>query len=255
MRRRIDPFDRPSMAFSAGLHALVFVMAWLSTFYEPPEVEFLTYQIELVSAPPARQADNPTPATEELVIERPDPDPTPPEPEVEEIIPVQEPEPEPELEPVEDDPTEETPPEVAEDVMVATSVEEPEEEAEETGEALIVRIEGLRRDYPEYYDNIIRQIQRCFRGQGGGKNWRTTVFFYIERDGSATGLDFVSRSGSTSFDFDAMGAVDCAGQNGRFGPLPDDLPFERFPVQFSFTPPGYQIDSYFDTGKPTKVTF
>jgi hypothetical protein len=138
--------------------------------------------------------------------------------------------------------------------MVATSVEEPEEEAEETGEALNVRIEGLRRDYPEYYNNIIRQIQRCLRWQGGG-NWRTIVFFYIERDGAATGLDFVSRSGSTSFDFDAMGAVDCAGQNGRFGPLPDDLPYERFPVQFSFTPRGYEIDSHFDTDKPTKVTF
>jgi hypothetical protein len=34
-----------------------------------------------------------------------------------------------------------------------------------------------------------------------------------------------------------MGAVDCAGR-GRFGPLPEDLPFETLPVEFSFRPTG-----------------
>jgi len=47
----------------------------------------------------------------------------------------------------------------------------------------------------------------------------------------------MSRSGSTAFDFEAIGAVECAGQ-GRFGQLPDELPYDRLPVQFDFRPPG-----------------
>ena len=95
-------------------------------------------------------------------------------------------------------------------------------------------MEGLRRDYPEYYNNIIRQIDRCFRWQGAG-NLETSVSFVIRRDGAVSDLEFVTRSGNTSFDFAAMGAVECAGQ-GRFGPLPEDLPYESLPVLFDFTP-------------------
>jgi hypothetical protein len=47
----------------------------------------------------------------------------------------------------------------------------------------------------------------------------------------------MSRSGSTAFDFEAIGAVECAGQ-GRFGQLPDELPYDRLPVQFDFRPTG-----------------
>jgi TonB family protein len=89
-------------------------------------------------------------------------------------------------------------------------------------------MEGLRRDFPEYYNNIIRQINRCFRPPEG--NWVTTLTFKIRRDGTVTDLQFVQRSGNTAYDYVAMEAVECAGQ-GRFGPLPEELPPE-FPVQF-----------------------
>ena len=236
MRRpRLDPFDRRSMALSAGLHMIIVAAGWASTFYEPPVIAFETYEIELVSPPPAVQAEVTTPATEEIVVERPDPEPTPPEPEVEEVIPVEEPDPDPPPEETDEQP-EETTPEVAEEVAVAAApTETPEEEPEVSGEDLNVRIEGLRRDYPQYYENIIRQIQRCFRWDGGG-NWQTTVFFFIERDGTVTqDIQFVTRSGSNAFDFASMGATECAGQ-GRFGPLPEDVPYERFPVRFRFQP-------------------
>jgi protein TonB len=235
-RRRLDPFDRRSMALSAGFHTAIFALGWASTFYEPPVIAFETYEIELVSPPPAVQAEEPTPATEEIVVERPDPEPTPPEPEVEEVVPVEDPEPEPDPPPEEpEEQPEETTPEVAEEVAVAAApTDPPEEEPEVTGEDLNVRIEGLRRDYPLYYENIIRQIQRCFRWRQGG-NWQTTVFFYIDRQGYATDIQFVARSGSTAFDFESMGAVECAGQ-GRLGALPDELPYDRFPVRFTFRP-------------------
>jgi outer membrane biosynthesis protein TonB len=254
MRRGLDPFDRRSMALSVALHVGVFVLAWGSTLYEPVQMDFLTYEIELVSPPPARQSEEPETATEALVIERPEPEPVPPEPEVEEIIPVENPEPEPDPEVVErEESAAEQPPDAAEDVVVAAAVDTAEEEPEETGEGLNVRIEGLQRDYPEYYDNIIRQIQRCFRWREGG-GWETAVFFYIDRDGNAEEIRFVSRSGNTAFDFEAMGAVDCAGQ-GRFGPLPEDLPYDRFPVRFSFRPIGEPIAFFPATGEPTEVTF
>ena len=234
-RRRLDPFDKRSMALSGAFHFAILALGWASTLYEPPVIAFETYEIELVSPPPAQQAEVTTPATEEIVVERPDPEPTPPEPEVEDVVPVEEPDPEPDPPPEPEEQPEETTPEVAEEVAVATApTEAPEEEPEVTGEDLNVRIEGLRRDYPQYYENIIRQIQRCFRWRQGG-NWETTVFFYIDRDGYAQDIQFVTRSGSTSFDFESMGAVECAGQ-GRFGALPEDVPYERFPVRFRFRP-------------------
>lgn len=245
--RRFDPFDRRSMALSAGLHVALFFLAWLSTRYQPEPIEFVTYEIELVSPPPAQQAEEPEPQppAEELVVERPDPEPTPPEPEVEEIVPVEEEEPEPEPA-VEEPPAEEPPPEVEEEPVVTEAPDPPEDEPEETGEGLNVRMEGLQRDYPQYYDNIIRQIFRCFRWRDGG-SWRTTVRFDIDREGNARDIVFVSRSGNTGFDFEAMGAVECAG--GRFGPLPEDLPYDRQPIIFEFRPSGQEM-----TVLPSDVT-
>lgn len=240
-KRRFDPLDRRSMALSAAFHVALFALAGASTQYAPREIEFLTYEIELVSPPPAQAAEavEPQPPAQELVVERPEPEPLPPEPEVEEIVPVEEPEPEPE--PVrEEPPAEEQPPEVADEPVVTEAPDPPEEEPEVTGEGLNVRMEGLRRDYPQYYDNIIRQIFRCFRWQKGG-DWQTTVFFYIDREGNAEGIEFVARSGNSAFDFEAMGAVECAGDRRAFGPLPEDVPYDRFPVRFSFRPRGESL--------------
>ena len=59
----------------------IIVVAWLSTFYVPERMEFITYEIELVSPPPALEAEEPEEATQELVVERPDPEPVSQEPE------------------------------------------------------------------------------------------------------------------------------------------------------------------------------
>jgi len=238
--RRVDPFSKTAMVLSIALHAGIFALIWLSRFHQPLPVEFLTFEIELVSPPPAVQAEESTPRREELVVERPEPEPPPPEPEPEQptVEPERptppppepqrrEPEPQPQPEPPEPDP---------EPTPAAAPEPPPEEPPARSGEGINVRLEGLRRDYPQYYNNIIRQIDRCFRWQGAG-NLETTVSFVIRRDGSVRDLEFVGRSGNTSFDFAAMGAVECAGQ-GRFGPLPPDLPYESLPVRFDFTPSG-----------------
>lgn len=233
--RRFDPFDKKAMLLSLVLHGAVFTVGWLSTFHRRPRYDFIAYDVELVSPPPAVQAEETAPAREELVVERPQPEPAPapePQPEPEEAQ-VEEPEPEP-AQP-EPEPTPPKPEEAEESAPAVTDLP-PEKAAEESGEGINVRMEGLRRDYPEYYNNIILQIQRCFRWRSGG-SWRTTVQFIIHRDGSVSDLSFVKQSGNTSFDFEAMGAVDCAGQ-GRFGALPEDLPYESLPILFDFSPSG-----------------
>lgn len=236
-RRRLDPFDRRAAMLSAGLHVAVLVLAWASTLVRPAQMEFLTYEIELVSPPPAVQAETVVTATEELVVERPEPEPAPPEPEVEEVVPIEKPRPEPDPPPRPAERPREVPPEAAEETRVAAApTAPPEEKPVESGEGLNVRIEGLRRDYPQYYENIIRQIQRCFRWTEGG-SWATTVFFSIDRNGTAQDMQFVSRSGNVAFDFRSMEAVECAGR-GNFGPLPTELPYDLFPVRFRFQPAG-----------------
>lgn len=232
MRRR-DRFDRRSMAASVGIHLAVLVLALWSSTRAPTPLEFVSYQIELVSPPPAAQAEEAAPAQEELVIERPEPEPPQPE---ERTTPVERP-PEPRRAEPQPRPRTEPPKEAAEERRPATSqAPAPAEPPKESGEGINVRLEGVRRDYPAYYNNIITQIQRCFRWQGAG-SWETTVTFVIRRDGTVADLDFVKRSGNASFDFEALGAVDCAGK-GRLGPLPEDLPFDVLPVQFNFRPQG-----------------
>jgi outer membrane biosynthesis protein TonB len=240
--------ERQAFAFSLVLHLGIFVMGWLSTLYQPQPVEFITYQVELVSPPAAIQAEVQEMATEELVVERPEetqpepepePEPPPPPPEETESAPDAPPEEEEEAPDPDPAPEERSQPVADEEPTEATTTEEPPEDAAESGEDINVRLEGLRRDYPAYYDNIIRQIQRCFRWQGSG-SWETTVRFAIQRDGTATDVEFASRSGNTACDFEAMAAIaDCAGL-GRFGPLPEDLPYDRLPIQFSFRPVGME---------------
>ena len=228
-------FDKRSMTMSVGLHGCLFTLAFFTSLIDRSPTEFVTYEIEMVSPPPAVQ-DEIQPAMEELVVERPEPTrPIEEEPE-QEVVPIEEPDdPEPEPLPEEDRPTEELT-EVEEEETPPSAPDPPPDEIDESGEGINVRLEGVRRDYPAYYNNIIRQIFNCFRWRGGG-SWEATVFFMIEREGTVADMRFLSRSGSTAFDFEAIGAVECAGQ-GRFGQLPDELPYDQLPVQFDFRPPG-----------------
>lgn len=230
-----DPFDRRSLYASVGFHLGVLILVvWSSAVARPP-LEFVSYQIELVSPPPAVQAPEPAPAQEELVVERPDPQP--PQPEEEQAPAVEERRPDPKPPEPQPRPRREEPREAAEERRpAAAETPPPEETPRESGEGINVRMEGLRRDYPAYYNNIITQIHRCLRWRGGG-SWETTVYFVIRRDGTVTDLDYVRRSGNAAFDIEALGAVECAGK-GRFGPLPDDLPWELLPIQFNFRPQG-----------------
>ncbi len=206
------------MAASAGVHSAAVLIAWFSQLYVPPEMQFIAYEIELVSPPPAEEpAEIPPPPQQELVVETPEPEPPPPD---EEDVP---------------DPEEQAPEPEPERTNTAPT-EEPEEVTEEvSAEEINVRMEGLRRDYPAYYDNIIYQIRRCFRWRGE-PDLETSVAFVIQGDGSVEDLRFTQESGNIEYDITAMGAVECA--SGRFGALPEDVPFERIPIIFFFRTEG-----------------
>ncbi len=157
-------------------------------------------------------------------------DPSPPEVAEEENRP---PPPEPTPDPV---PQVETPTVEAE-VEIEREAEPEPARAEEVGEeAVSIRIAGEASAWPEYSENIIRQIQRRWRPPVGARNLRAEVYFIIHRDGRVTGFEWVARSGSLVFDTQAMGAVESAGRDRAFGPLPDDFPADALAVSFFFDP-------------------
>lgn len=228
-RRRHERPGKAVYAASVGVHAAAILLAWWSTTLGAELPEFVVYEIELVSPAAIELGDLTPPAPQELVVETP-----------EEIEPLetaepvvvdeadladqeQEAQPEPDPDPPETD-SEERP-----------TSPNPDADAKEAGEDINVRLRGVRRDYPEYYRNIIRQIDRCFRWRGAA-DLRATVYFVINRDGSVSGLDVVEASGDVTFDIGALGAIECAGSRNRFGPLPEDLSFDQLPILFKFDP-------------------
>ena len=98
-----------------------------------------------------------------------------------------------------------------------------------------VRTEGIEFPYPVYLQNVVRQIALQFKPPPNSAQ-RAEVSFLIRRDGSISGLRLVTRSGSFSFDQDAMGAVEAAARSNAFGPLPPGFTDDVLPVIFSFDP-------------------
>ena len=92
---------------------------------------------------------------------------------------------------------------------------------------------GIAFAYPEYLQNIVRQIALRFRPRNAGA-LRAEVMFLIRRDGSVTGIQLRTRSGSMPFDLEAMGAVESAAPS--FGRLPDGYREDVLTVIFSFDP-------------------
>jgi len=60
--------------------------------------------------------------------------------------------------------------------------------------------------------------------------------FYINRDGSAGGIDVTRKSGNFRFDLQVHEAVEQAGRARAFGPLPDDWQGNRLYIMNTFAP-------------------
>ena len=99
-----------------------------------------------------------------------------------------------------------------------------------------VRTEGVEFPFPGYLRNLVAQVYRRWRPPSTDAELQAEVFFFVHRDGSVTGLQFIRRSGSFAFDLEAQGAVEAAARTHAFGSLPDGYGADVLPVSFFFSP-------------------
>lgn len=222
---------------SLALHVVFLATAWIVQRTFDDIIEYDTYQVEIITMgdPEELEISAPEPPviarTQETPPEpEPEPEPEPPLPDPEPEI-VEEPEPEPEVRP---EPDPEPPPQPRTETPPV--VERPPVTAETSTAEMNIRMEGLRRDFPEYYARITARIDACFRPTGNPSG-TVVLRFEIQEDGTIPGssIRMQSRSGNPTLDIEAVGAVECAGR-GQLGPLPDDLNSDVLSIQFTFTP-------------------
>ena len=103
-------------------------------------------------------------------------------------------------------------------------------------DAATIRTEGVEFPFPGYLRNLVAQVYRRWRPPGGNTDLEAEVIFFVHRDGSITGLQFVRRSGSFAFDLEAQGAVEASARALAFGPLPQGYGPDVLPVSFFFSP-------------------
>ena len=221
-----------ALVASVVLHAGIGV-AFLSLRPARPATAPPIYRVNIIAAAPgAPQAGLLTPPAAPPET----PAPAPPRPKSEEVVPVQT-----------KVPPRRVPrlatPNVAEKRVDRTAPAPAAAGGEEGGrgtDVANVRTEGVDFPFPGYLENIVRQIALRFRPPRGPQ-LKAEVMFLIRRDGTITGLRFMQRSGSFTFDLEAQAAVEVAGQpNARgqtpFGPLPSGFREDVLPVMFSFDP-------------------
>lgn len=217
-RRREAPHERPPRAAVIGslsVHGAVIVLA-LFAARSPGLPPSQVIRVRMVAAAPI-----------EVPVRV---DPAPPETAEEEFRP-----PPPDLAP-EERPQAETPKIEAETPLPVESEPEPARTEDVGEESVNVQLEGANFADPAYMKNIIAQVQRYWRPPANGRAYRAEISFVIHRDGHVTDIDWVRRSGSAVFDLAASSAVESAGRDRAFGPLPEVYPRDRLRVQFYFDP-------------------
>ncbi len=112
----------------------------------------------------------------------------------------------------------------------------PNEEPSTGTDVATVKTTGVDFPYPEYLRNLVAQVYRRWHRPESGVPLRAEVFFLVHRDGSVSSLQFLKRSGNFSFDLEAQGALEAAGNGGAFGELPDGYESDVLPVNFFFNP-------------------
>ena len=99
-----------------------------------------------------------------------------------------------------------------------------------------IRTVGVEFPFEGYLRNLVAQVYRRWHPPSGNADLESEMLFFVHRDGSITGLQFVKRSGSFAFDLEAQGAVEAASRAGAFGPLPSGFAPDVLPVSFFFSP-------------------
>ncbi len=214
---------RVGLAGTVGVHALaaVFLVAGAANARKavPP-----TYRVHLVAAPePTPDARKAPEAVDRPAEEKPAPAPKAKSPKST-VSPAPPP-------PVADNTKREAAPRTTPKVAPLPG------EAPSTGsDVATVSTEGVEFPFPEYLQNIVTQLVRRWQRPLQGSPLEAEVSFFVHRDGSVSGIQFVRRSGNFAFDLEAQGAVEEAGRFKAFGPLPDGWRADVLFVRFYFSP-------------------
>jgi protein TonB len=203
------------------VHVATVALLWSTV--KPVEIGPPVYAVELVAAP----APPPRPAPEAA-----------PRPPAEEVAPSKPPPPSPKPLPEKPKPPVSTPPKPTEPNPRTTPRTAPlPGETPSTGDDVAtVSTPGLEFPFPGYLRNIVEEVYRRWQRPLGNAALRAEVSFLILRDGTVREIRLTRPSGSFSFDLAAQGAIEAAGGNRAFGPLPDGYPADVLPVSFYFTP-------------------
>lgn len=224
------PASRPprrAIVASVLLHVSVVAAMFLAgVTLKAAEPDFQQFKVRLKS-PPAQVLGTPEPVvnTAPVAVEpAPTPPPTPDTP------PKPAPKPAPQTQSPQQKSVERTP--------APTPAKGPDPKPVEIGgEDIDVDIAGAAFAYPDYLENIILQLNRYFRWPGAA-NLEAEVVFYIRRDGTVGSPTPKRKSGNFQFDIQTVQAIEAAGRNGAFGPLPEGLQGERLWISFTFKPAG-----------------
>lgn len=220
---------REGSGFAAGLSGTILVhaaaVALLWSTVEAVDVGPPVYAVELVAAPAPPPEQKPAPeAAPRPPAEEPAPAKPPPKP------PKPAPAPPKPVTPKPPAPTEANP------RTTPRTAPLPGETPSTGNDAVTVSTPGLQFPYPEYLRNIVQEVYRRWERPLGNAALRAEVSFLLLRDGSVREIKLTRSSGSFSFDLSAQGAIEAAGTNRSFGPLPDGYPADVLPVSFYFTP-------------------
>lgn len=241
---------RIAFLISAVLHGGVIVLFWATASRAGELPKMRVYAVNIVSPPPQEQGEwSPEPETPLPPLEETAPEPEPeapaPEPEPEPLpappvkrepspapTPTKKPEPAKKAEPEKKaQPAKETPP-----AKPARSTGANPDPKSTGGENLDVRVEGAEFVDPAYLANVTRQLYRYFRPPANSRTDQAEVSFKINRDGSVSEIRPVNSSGSFQFRLKAMEAVEQAGLDKAFGPLPKAYPADQLLISFYFRP-------------------
>lgn len=255
------PAGRPGpRGMTAGVLGTILVhgavLGLLIGAVRPPRMLPPAYAVELVAAPrptpkkrlapealPTPPAPSPPASTPESKTKKPAPVKAPPKktvpkPSTKPAPPVPTPEPEP-------TPPPEAAPKPAETPPAAEEREAPAETRSETAplpnetpstgtDVANVKTPGLDFPFPEYLRNVVSQVYRRWDRPVTERNRYAEISFFVLRDGSVRDIRFAKSSGNFSFDLDAQGAIEAAGNARAFGPLPEGYEADVLPVTFYF---------------------
>jgi periplasmic protein TonB len=230
------------IAASLLLHLVFGAGIWASTSRAATMPEMRIFAVDIVSPPPTVEGE-PTPPS---VAEPEEADAQLPEAEAEVVPPTPEPAP-PQPDRTPTPPREQTPappPTRAEPAPAAPTPAPRPTPARGSnavassagGEGLNVRTEGAEFVDVAYLENVVRTVRRYWRAPPGSRTEEVEVRFWIHRDGSVSNIEIVRASGAFAFRSSAMEAVEQAGIQRAFGPLPAAYGADRLAVSFYFRP-------------------